>query len=131
MLRHNVLDLGRVDILSPGNDHVFDPVHYVDESILVHVAGIPSVHPAVDDCFGGLLGTVPITHHDHIATGADLTDCAARHLSIVLIDDPDFDTKRRPAARAVASPRAPFAETLARVQKWWQSETAPTGRRLG
>src|ERR1700676_3769676 len=40
MLRHNVLDLGRVDILSPGNDHVFDPVHDVDESILVHAAGI-------------------------------------------------------------------------------------------
>ena len=37
------------------------------ESILVHVAGIPSVHPAVDDCLLGLLGTVPITHHDHMA----------------------------------------------------------------
>jgi hypothetical protein len=61
-------------------------------------------------------GRVPITHHDHIATGADLTDYAARHLSIVLIDDPDFDTKRRPAARAVVSSRAPFAETLAGVQ---------------
>ena len=49
MLGEGVLDLGRIDVLAAGDDHVLDPVDDEDESVFVHVAAVAGMHPAVDD----------------------------------------------------------------------------------
>src|SRR5262245_24350915 len=63
VLRQRVLDFGGIDVLAAGDDHVLDAVDHIDEAILVHVAAVAGVHPAVDNGLGGLLRPFPIAYH--------------------------------------------------------------------
>src|SRR5690606_13686946 len=49
VLCDDLLDLDAVDVLSPADDHVLDPVDDVDVAVIVHVAAVAGVHPAVPD----------------------------------------------------------------------------------
>lgn len=51
----DVLDLGRVDVLTGDEDGVLDAVADEDVTVLVDVAGVPGVDPAVDEGLGGLV----------------------------------------------------------------------------
>src|SRR5882757_4492387 len=63
MLRQRVLDLRRIDVLATRDDHVLDAVDDVDKAVLVQIAAVAGVHPAVDHGACGLLGALPIAHH--------------------------------------------------------------------
>jgi hypothetical protein len=45
MSEQRVLNLGRIDVLGAGDDHVLDPVDDVDIAVGVHPASISGVHP--------------------------------------------------------------------------------------
>ena len=47
VLVERLLDLGGIDVLAAGDDHVLDPVDDIDEAVLVHIAAVAGVQPAV------------------------------------------------------------------------------------
>ena len=74
----HVLDLGAVDVLAAGDDHVLGPVDEVHVAVVVHVAEVAGVVPAVDERGGRLLGLVPVADHDVLAPDDHLADLAGR-----------------------------------------------------
>ena len=47
MGQEHVLDLGRVDVLSTGDDHVLDAIVEVDVSLVIEVGGVSGAQPPV------------------------------------------------------------------------------------
>src|ERR1700679_2296205 len=103
VLGEGVFDLDRIDVLAAGDDHVFDPIDDIDESVLIHVAAVAGMHPAVDHGAGGLFGALPITHHDIVATHDDFTDRAMGYRLVVRVDDANLATQRGAASASVAA----------------------------
>ena len=86
MLRQR-FDLGRVDVLAAGDDHVLYAVDH--ETFLVHVARVAGAQPAVNDGSFGLLGLAPVAQHHARPARDDFAGLAARHFLHLLIDDAD------------------------------------------
>lgn len=59
-----LLDLSGVDILAHADDHVLEPVHDIDVTVLVDAGYISRVQPAVFQRFGGRFGLAEIAVHD-------------------------------------------------------------------
>ena len=76
VLDQAVLDLDAVDVLAAPDDHVLGPVGDEQEAVVVEVADVAGVQPAVDDRLGGGLGLVPVARHDDRALDADLAGLA-------------------------------------------------------
>ncbi|MNZ73127.1 hypothetical protein D3C78_915290 [compost metagenome] len=81
------LDLGGIDVLAAADDHVLQPVADVDEAILVHVAAVTGMHPAIAQRLGGCFRLLPVAEHDVRPLHHDLAHGAARHLVVVGVDD--------------------------------------------
>ena len=85
MVVQHALDLGRVHVLAAGDHHVLHAVGDEQEAVVVEVADVAGVEPAlgVDGGAGGL-GLVPVALHDvraagaHLALGARLVEHLAR-----------------------------------------------------
>src|SRR5215472_15284528 len=90
MVGKDALQLSRVDVLTPGDDHVLDPVADVEEAVSIHAAGVARVQPAPPDRTGGVFGAPPVALHDSNAAVDDLTDVAGRHLVVQRVDHPDL-----------------------------------------
>ncbi|MNP39381.1 hypothetical protein D3C76_1329540 [compost metagenome] len=87
--------LGAIDVLTTTDDHILDAVAHVHEAVLIHEAAVTGVHPAVADRLGGGFWLVPVTEHDVGATHHDFANGAARHFTVLAIDDAHFHTERR------------------------------------
>ena len=61
VLHQGLLVLGAVDVEAPGDDHVLGPVHDEEEAVLVQVADVTGVVPAMSGCFRGRLGVLSNT----------------------------------------------------------------------
>ena len=96
----HVLDLGAVDVLAAGDDHVLLAVDDVDEALFVHPAQIAGVEPAAGERLRGRLGLVPVAGHQRRAAVDDLADLARRDVVHVVVDDPRLDVGDRLADRA-------------------------------
>src|ERR1700679_621058 len=46
MAEHRALDVGRIDVLAAGDDHVLHAVVNVDIAVLVQIAGVTGAQPA-------------------------------------------------------------------------------------
>ncbi|MNO74353.1 hypothetical protein D3C76_653490 [compost metagenome] len=114
------LDLGGIDVLAAGHDHVLDPVADVDETVLVHVAAVAGVHPAAPQRLGGGFRLVPVAHHHVRATHGDLADGAARHFVVVGVDDAHFHAYRRYAGRIHLAAGLVFGAVVLRRQQGGQ-----------
>ncbi|MCY1286701.1 hypothetical protein D9M70_356770 [compost metagenome] len=114
------LDLGGIDVLATGNDHVLDPVADVDETLLVHVAAVAGVHPAAPQRLGGGFRLVPVAHHHVRSAHHDLADGAARHLVVLGIDDAHFHADRRQAGRVHPAAGLAFGAVMLRQQRGGQ-----------
>ncbi len=101
MAGDGVLDLDRVDVLAAGNDHVLDPVNHIDEAVVVHVAAVTGVHPAVDHGAGGFVRPLPVTHHHIVAAHDDLADGAIGDGLVVGIDNAHLAAEGGAAGAAV------------------------------
>ena len=105
MTEERVLDLGRIDVLAAGHDHVLHPVIDEDVALLVHVGGVAGAHPAVADRGGGRVGLVPVALHHDMGADQDFPDRASRRLLAVGRDDLELDPgQARPQERSL-----PFA----------------------
>ena len=91
---NGVLDFGRIDIFTPGNDHVLGPIDDKEIAIIIgpgHVAtGVPTVtHKGL----GRLFRTVPVAHHDVRAPHMDLARFTGIATSAVGPADLDFNPR--------------------------------------
>src|SRR3546814_4557930 len=64
MARDGVLYFCRIDILAAGNDHVLHAINHIEIAVLVQIAGIAGVHPAVAQRGLCLLRLVPVARHE-------------------------------------------------------------------
>ncbi|MCZ7643326.1 MAG: hypothetical protein M5U33_12445 [Pseudorhodoplanes sp.] len=98
MTGQNRLNLGGIDVLAAGHDHVLDAVLDENEAVLVYVAGVARMEPAVADGVGGGFGARPVAGHQAFALIADFADLAGRQFPAFGIDDPGAPAEHRPAA---------------------------------
>ena len=64
VLGQDLLDLGRVDVLPAGDDHVLEPVLDEEVAVVVDVPDVAGAEPAVvGDRLGGVVGLVQVAHH--------------------------------------------------------------------
>src|SRR3546814_16401522 len=64
MARDGVLYFCRIDILAAGNDHVLHAINHIEIAVLVQIAGIAGVHPAVAQRGLCILRLVPVARPD-------------------------------------------------------------------
>ena len=58
------LDLGRIDVLAAGDDHVLGPVEHIDVAVFIEVTDIAGGDPAVGiNRAGSGFGQLPIAEH--------------------------------------------------------------------
>ena len=82
------LDLCGVDVLTAAQDHVLGAVHQEQESILVQVADVAGVEPAIGEGLGICLGSVQIAA-DHVSAAyPELAVSASGLVRFVLPDYP-------------------------------------------
>src|SRR5207237_706831 len=69
--RDGAFDLGAVDVLAAGDDHVLQAVDQEEVAPAVQVAGVAGVVPASPQGRGRLVWSVPVALHEVSAPGAD------------------------------------------------------------
>ncbi len=97
VLGQQLLDLGRVDVLPAGDDHVLGAAHHGVAAVGVLARQVA----AVEEAFGVERGDVgPIQPHHVRAAHADLAHAAPRHGLAVGAGEANLDARRGPAAGA-------------------------------
>src|SRR5256885_9170880 len=93
------LDLARIDVLAPADDHVLDPADDVDVAVRIHRREVARVHPPRGvDRLTRRVFVVPVAAHDDVATAAELAGRVARNdRARARIDDLDLDVRVDPA----------------------------------
>src|ERR1022692_4822430 len=99
MVTKGGLDLGGVDVLAAGNDHVLLAVDDVNVTVLVLPDEVTAVEPTTRERLGGgrLVAEIAL-HHSRTAID-DLADVAAGHVLHLVVDDAHLDIDRRPPDR--------------------------------
>src|SRR6185503_20075427 len=88
VIADRALDLGGVDVLAAGDDHVLDADVDIEVAVLIHVAGIAGAEPAVAaESPGGRLRQVPVANHVGAGAGGDFANLARRQWFAVRIED--------------------------------------------
>ncbi len=82
-------DLARIDVLATGDDHVFLSVDNENKSLVIHVAQIARLKPAVAHDLQRQQRVVPVSLHQGRARQHDLADLTGPALPSVGTDDPD------------------------------------------
>ena len=92
MVADRALDLGGIDVLAAGDDHVLDAVVDVEIAVLVEIAGVSSAQPVVlVQRSGGGLRQVPVAGHVGAGARRDLADFARRQFVAVGIEDRELN----------------------------------------
>ena len=99
MLDEAVLDLDAVDVLAAADDHVLLAVGDEEEAVVVDVADVAGVQPAVAHGVRGRLGLVPVAGHDERAVHRHLAGLTGRHLVAVGVADLELERRHRLADR--------------------------------
>ena len=87
MREQGILNLGRRDVLATPPDHLLEPPVQEHVSILIAVAGIAGVKPAVLDGGRRDLGRVPVARRHHRIAEAELTDLTGVDIAAIRLDD--------------------------------------------
>ncbi|KAI3480411.1 hypothetical protein L1887_57425 [Cichorium endivia] len=89
-----LLQLPRIDVLAPADDHVLVAPGNAHVAVLVHARQVAGVHPARRvDGFGGRRRVAPVAEHHAVATGAQLADLPAGNHVALLVDDLAFQLR--------------------------------------
>ena len=91
MLVEHLLDLARVHVVAAADDHVLLAVDDEEEAVLVDLAEVAGVEPAVADRLLGGVRAAEVALHDVVALDGDLADLAGGDLVVVVVDDPHLD----------------------------------------
>src|SRR5574337_798813 len=94
MAAEDLLDLARVDVGAPADDHILLPIGDEEVAALVQVADVTGVKPAAAERLGGGLGLPPVPLHDQVAPDHDLPHLARQDLAVLVVNDPDPDAGR-------------------------------------
>src|SRR5690242_7573756 len=73
MPEQNALDLEARDVLAATDDHVLDPIAYLDVAVRMKHRRIPGVKPSIAHHLFGRLGVFVVALHDHVAARDDLS----------------------------------------------------------
>src|SRR6202008_2351145 len=82
------LDLFGGDVESAADDDVLDPTGYVEVAVVVQIAPVTRVQPAVGAQRGRLVG-IEIADGGRAGSNPDFTVASARALNAVFVDDAD------------------------------------------
>src|SRR5262245_24750862 len=74
VLVEDFFDLGTVDVLTTGDDHVLGTINEENVALGIHTTEIAAVIPPVTQGVGGLFGFVPVALHDIRATHDDFAN---------------------------------------------------------
>src|SRR4051794_34349617 len=105
MLDTGRLDLERPDAIAGGDDHVVAAAGVPHVAVLVHESGVLAVEPLAAERLTRLVLVPPVAERVvrvRARAETDLTALAARHLLLVLVEDPDVPPGHRPSHRALA-----------------------------
>ena len=97
MLVEDLLDLARVDVVAAADDQLLLAVDDEEVAVLVDLAHVAAVEPAVDDGLLGRLLAVPVALHDVVALDDDLADLALLDLVAVVVEQLHLDALDRRA----------------------------------
>ena len=100
MGQQHVLDVARIDVEAAANDEVLDAVNDVEVAVVIEVADVAGVQPAVTHRRRGRLRTVPVAGHEHRSADADLAVLAGRQPGPVGSHDSHLHPLDRRAHRA-------------------------------
>src|SRR6202022_2963278 len=81
MRQQGILHFGRRDVLATPPDHLLEPPGQEDVAVLITVAGITRVQPAVLNGRRRDLGRIPVPRRHHGIAEAELTDLAGFHVA--------------------------------------------------
>src|SRR5207253_10675907 len=90
MRQQRVLDFGRRNVLAAPPDHLLEPPGQEDIALLVAVAGIAGVQPAIFDGGRRDRGRVPVPGGRHRFAEAQLASLAGLDNATIAIDDPQL-----------------------------------------
>jgi len=93
--RDHLLDVARVHVDPVRDDQVLLAIDEVQEPVLVDVAEVAGVQPAVDDRGGRRVWLAVVAGHEERAAPDDLADLARRQLAATLADDAQLVEVRR------------------------------------
>jgi hypothetical protein len=93
VFEQHVLDVAREDVEAAPDDEVLQPVHDVQEAVLVQVPDVAGVQPAVPHRPRGQLRVVPVAEHHPRPVDADLAVLAGRHRLSFEVDDGHPDVR--------------------------------------
>ena len=87
----HLFHLPGINIFSPGNNHVLDPVHDIEIPVLIHHAHVTAPEPVVvPESSSGSFGVVEVALHDVAALHADFTLLALFYPVSILISELNF-----------------------------------------
>ena len=105
------LDLGRIDVLAAGNDHVALAVDQIDVAVLVAAGHVADRAVFAAERLPGLVRQLPVAVERVGVAGVELARLAVGHVVAVGVEQPD-----RPRADAFAPDRAELGELLVGMQ---------------
>jgi hypothetical protein len=94
MTADDLLDLARVDVGAPADDHVLLAIGDEQIAILVEVADVAGVQPAAAQGLGRRLRLVPVALHHDVAAYHDLAELAGRARLVLVVDDAHAHRRR-------------------------------------
>ena len=96
--QQGVLDLGRVGVEPPDDEHVLDPPDDAQAAGVVHDAEVARAEPAVGtEHLGRLVGVVQVAGHDAAAAEQHLARLPGLDVAPTLADDAHLEARARPA----------------------------------
>ena len=78
VLEQHLLDLARINVRAPTDDHVLQAVLQSQKTLLIHDPDVARVQPAAPQGFGGGFRILPISRHHHIPPHRHLARRAGR-----------------------------------------------------
>ena len=98
--QQRVLDLGRVGVEPPDDEHVLDAADDAEPAGLVDLAEVAGAQPAVGrEHLGRLVRVVEVARHDAAAAEQHLARLPGLDVPTVLADDAQLEARARPAHR--------------------------------
>src|SRR5271168_248972 len=109
MFVDRVFHILRIDVLAPGDDHVFETVDNEEVTVFIDPTRVAGMQPAVSDDSRGRFRIVPIAQHHRWSARDNLANHARRNFVIRRIEDAHLDSKSRTPGPA-AFVRGAFAK---------------------
>ena len=103
MLGQRVLHLGAVDVFATGHDHVLQPVHHGQVTMLIELSAVARMQPACAQGLRGFFRAHPVAGRDHRAAQHDFSDLAGRHVDAMFVHHAQLATGAGGAGRGGAA----------------------------